>query len=293
MVEFHRGLIDVLRLLLRLRLGKEDGGGNLSDPVREAFQAFGSAFSPGDLVRMLAQATDLEASGSLRRSAHPRLLLEMLLLRLSYMDRTIELESLLQELGGDGSPAAAGPAPPPPSAHRGKGAGKETGPGRTSRSVAKAPRTKETVASPPVPKATPQPAVEGAQPPKKPGSTLPLPEAWDAVLAGAGSLPPGVLPFLMAAQASFPETGELALTVPPGLGLEKLQEPIVVRALKDALAGLTGTETSLKVVSAAPGDRPPERITEGAVRDGKLKELVDKEPALGEAVQELDLELLD
>jgi hypothetical protein len=122
---------------------------------------------------------------------------------------------------------------------------------------------------------------------------MPLPQAWEALMGGAGHLPPGVLPFLMAAQVSFPEEGSLALTVVPGPGLEKLQEPTVVRALKDALVGLAGHEPELTILAATPGDRPPERITEGTVRDGKLKDLVDKEPALGEAVQELDLELLD
>jgi hypothetical protein len=48
------------------------------------------------------------------------------------------------------------------------------------------------------------------------------------------------------------------------------------------------------VVEATEGgpDRA-ERITQSAVRDGRLRELVREEPTLKEAVQELDLELLD
>jgi len=120
-----------------------------------------------------------------------------------------------------------------------------------------------------------------------------LPEAWTALLGGAGNLPPGVLPFLIPAEAGFSSEGVVALKVMPGPGLERLQEPTVVRAIKDALGRLSGSAPELDIQPAGSGDGPPERITEGAVRDGKLKELVDKEPALGEAVKELDLELLD
>ena len=43
----------------------------------------------------------------------------------------------------------------------------------------------------------------------------------------------------------------------------------------------------------ADAERFSGRITEETVRNGRLQELVDKEPALGEAVKELDLELLE
>jgi hypothetical protein len=36
-----------------------------------------------------------------------------------------------------------------------------------------------------------------------------------------------------------------------------------------------------------------ERISQESVRNGRLKDLVKKEPILGRAVEELDLELLD
>jgi DNA polymerase-3 subunit gamma/tau len=256
MVEFHKGLVDVLRLLLRFRLGKDDGGKDLSEEVGREFRERSSGFSPGDLVRMLAQATDLEATGSLRRSAHPRLLMEMLLLRLSYLDRTVDLESLLRGLGDE-----------------------------------------ESVASPPDVQA--RPALTPTSPKAEPASTgapegaLALPDAWEKVLSTPKALPAGVLPFLKAAKAEFPKDGRILITVLPGPGLERLADPVVVRALKDSLGRLSGSVPELVVVPESPGDRPAERITEGTVRNGRLKELVEKEPTLGEAVKELDLELLD
>jgi DNA polymerase-3 subunit gamma/tau len=257
MVEFHRGLVDVFRLLLRLRLGEGEGGGReVRDDLREAFRAKAEAFSPGDLVRMLSQVTELEATGGLRRSAHPRLLMEMLLLRLSYMDRTVQLEALLRGLGGEDLPAAA----------------------ETQLVSAGPPLETEDAPS------TPMEIQDGP---------VSLDSAWEKALESPKNLPKGVLPFLKAASVEFPSDGEIRLSVPPGPGLERLQDPQVVRKVKDAVGRFFGSAPELSVLAAAPEDGPPERITEGTVRGGRLRELVDKEPTLGEAVEELDLELLD
>ena len=49
---------------------------------------------------MLSAAAELESQGSLRRSPNPRLPIEMLLLRMSFLDRTVSLEELIGALGG-------------------------------------------------------------------------------------------------------------------------------------------------------------------------------------------------
>jgi hypothetical protein len=50
----------------------------------------------------------------------------------------------------------------------------------------------------------------------------------------------------------------------------------------------------VEVVAARSEDAAGgERITQDVVREGRLRELIDQEPALERAVQELDLELLD
>lgn len=259
MVEFHRGLVDVFRLLLRLRLGQGEGGKGLREDLKDSFRKKADAFSPGDLVRMLAQATELEATGSLRRSSHPRLLMEMLLLRLSYLDRTVQLEALLRGLGGEDPVVDPAPSLSPSKA----GGGKERA------------------------------SLHGGAPAEGSGPPVSLPKAWDRVLANPKNLPRGVLPFLRAARVDFPEAGGIRLSVLPGPGLERLQDPVLLRALREAVGFYAGSVPEMAVSATGLEEGPTNRITEETVRDGRLRELVDKEPALGEAVKELDLELLD
>ena len=99
LVEFYHGLLDVLRTMLRLRLSP-DADVDVQEDIRTQLSERASAFAPGDLVRMLSAAADLESRGSLRRSPNPRLPIEMLLLRMSFLDRTVALEELNGALGG-------------------------------------------------------------------------------------------------------------------------------------------------------------------------------------------------
>jgi DNA polymerase-3 subunit gamma/tau len=279
MAEFHRGLVDAFRLLLRLRLGKEPEEGVLREDLREAFRERASSFSPGDLVRMLAQATELEATGSLRRSSHPRLLMEMLLLRLSYLDRTVDLESLLRSLGGR-------PLSGPPSGEVGSGGGEE---GKTWRD-----RTGPPTATSGSKGVEDSPSSAASRSTAAPSShSLSAREGWAKALEAPARLPKGVLPFLRGADVDFPEGGGVRLKVPPGPGLERLQDPVVVRKLQETLGRFMQTVPEIVVEAVGDGPERAGRITESAVRDGRLRELVKEEPTLKEAVQELDLELLD
>ena len=80
----------------------------VQEEIRAQLAERAAAFAPGDLVRMLSAASDLESQGSLRRSPNPRLPIEMLLLRMSFLDRTVALEELIGALGG--APPASGGA---------------------------------------------------------------------------------------------------------------------------------------------------------------------------------------
>ena len=291
--EFHRGLMEMLRVLLRIRLDGPEAGESLSEEMRKAFGERVQDFAPGDLVRMLALATDLEASGNLRRSPHPQLLLEMLLLRLSYLDRTVDLETLLGELGGEKSPETRGDMGAPSGRNKATSGRNKATSGRneamSGTSGPPAPREKTSPGS-----QGPEPG-PGAKPERGAAAATPVPlrQAWEDLLERPPELPGGVLPFLRAARTDFPGTDTVELHMPPGPGLEGLESRTVLAALKGALKERLDREVRVVVKEGAGSESTGERVTEETVRKGRLKELVDKEPTLEEAVQELDLELLD
>lgn len=300
LVEFYHGLVDVLRIVLRLRLSGVEALPDLPPHLAEAFEERAGGFAAGDLVRMLALASEVESGGSLRRSGQPRLLLEMLLLRLSYLDRTVELEELIRGLGGapvasdppeGGEPAeeppsrpAASPAadrpPPAPKAGATPAPRQSGGPGPTSggRDVA--------VESPPPPPRSSAPSPRGRPPT--------LAAAWTAVVDGGRGVPPGMSAFLRAATVERSGT-TVRVALPPAAAERIRSRPDEGRTLEEALAAALGADVTLEwVTEEAEGvSRGGDRITRDAVRESRLQELLRQEPALAHAVEELDLELLD
>jgi DNA polymerase III subunit gamma/tau len=289
LVEFYHGLMEALRTLLRLRVGGRDEA--LPEERREAWAARASNFAPGDLVRMLGMAAELETGGSLRRTTQPRVLLELLLLRFSYLDRTLEVESLLQAMGG-------APAPEPIGAPRGRG-GPPSGTPPTEATPRKAPS--EPTADP-RPERPPRPREEATSPSggdgpdpspdPDPEPRADLLEAWNELLDDQTGIPPGLGTLLRGGEARVEEPGNLVLGLPPGPALERLRDPGVLGSLEDALARHWTGEPSIRI--QAEGDPDADnRISAGEVRAGRLQDLLEKEPGLRPAVEELDLELLD
>ena len=271
LVEFYHGLVDSLRAFLRLALGGTPP--DVDADTRDIFKAGLAPFSPADLTRMLAVASDVESSGSLRRSPNPQVVLEMLLLRISYMDRTVKLEELLAGLGG---------SPPPEGVPRGASSG--------------AASAAEPLSGPPT--SAPQ-APEEASVQKSPGAPLTAEDAWDLLVEEGSGVPSGMRPFLRAATVSHSEAeGVVVIELPAGPGLERLEDPAARRTLQKALGVLMNTEPEIVVRASghdAPDGGPPrrERISPEAVRRDRMKGLIKREPSLQHAVDELDLELLD
>jgi DNA polymerase-3 subunit gamma/tau len=290
MVEFYHGLVDTLRVILRLRLSGPEAAPDLPPHLAAAFSERGAGFAPGDLVRMLALASELESSGSLRRSAQPRLLIEMLLLRLSYLDRTVDLEELLRGLGG-------APVPLDPPRERAGHLEFAEPPLMEPRhpTVAESPR--EPVAAPPGPSGTPPaaPAPTGSAPAEPTSTAGNLAAAWAQVVESGAGIPPGMVPFL--AHASPRHEGDRIVVELPAPAAERLDaSPTERRALQDALGQRFGRGIRLEVValgSGASDGAGGTRVTQDTVRETRLRELVTQEPALGRAVEELDLELLE
>jgi DNA polymerase-3 subunit gamma/tau len=107
---FLAGIADTIRAQLAIVLGATPP--DISASLRAALTERRSAWSSGDLLRMLHAITELEQQ--FRKSVQQQLLVETLLLRFALLDRSVEIEAVLRELGGGGSGAPARPQVPPP-----------------------------------------------------------------------------------------------------------------------------------------------------------------------------------
>jgi DNA polymerase-3 subunit gamma/tau len=312
LVEFYHGLVDALRSLLRLSLGGDPP--ELEGEIRKAFEARLEPFQPADLVRMLSLASELESSGSLRRSANPQVLLEMLLLRLSYVDRTVTLEELLTSLGG--STPQTDPASTAPDDGDGRASGESASspapeaPGPKLEAAGEELEASGEELEAPGPKLGIEEVGSGAESasgvavvPETDGSDAGVEstaggmsaiEAWARLMDEGKGIPPGMRPFLRAAVVELGNDGALVVELPDGPGLERLREQTALRTLQNALETLMGARPEI-VVRATGGTsaEKPERITPQTVRSDRLRELIQREPLLQHAVEELDLELLD
>ncbi len=206
---FLSGFADVLRAQLTIVLnGKAEG---VSASTVAALRQTKDLFSAGDLLRMLGAVNALEPT--FRKSGQQQLLIEMLLVRMALLDRTVALEDMLKELGAEPHT-------------RSEGRDDSGGSGRVL---------------------SPSPAVartaQRATPPARPG--------YPPQLAAPNSLP-----------------------VAPPAGKGQLQE-------------------MKKAMDATAQDSNRSRMTPEALKEERVGMLRRKDPALGAAIDELDLELLD
>lgn len=274
LVEFYHGLGDALRTLLRHRVAARDS--ELPESDRKTWEAIAGRFEPGRLVQMLRLASELETEGSLRRVGQPRVLLELLLLRFTYLENTADLESLLAALGGE----AADPAPSivrdVPSVPEARSApdGLESSSGQVP-------------ADTPAQPVAPERAAEA-----EPEVDLDLRRVWGRLLDEGKGLPRGMRPLLRAVEVSA-EGRSLQLQVPPGPLLERLREG-EMRALERAMAEVAGVSVSVSLAGTEPpSEGDSDRISSERVEKDRLTDLLDKEPGLRPAVEELDLELME
>jgi DNA polymerase-3 subunit gamma/tau len=205
---FLAGFADVLRAQLTVVLnGKAEG---VSVSLAAALRQRKELFATGDLLRMLAAVNALEPT--FRKSGQQQLLIEMLLIRMALIDRTVALEDLLKEIGGAGATDGGREMP----------AGSQRAP------------------SPPAPVAKP---AGRATPTTRPG--------YPPQLAAPNALP-------AAASASQGQLQEMK-----------------------------------RAMEATAQDSNRSRMTPEALKEERIGMLRRKDPALGAAIDELDLELLD
>lgn len=123
--QFMAGLGELLRAQLAVELGAAPQ--DISENARRALDERKGLLSPGDLIRMLSALAEIEPR--FRRSAQQQLLLELLLVRFSLLDRTVTIEELLRAVpssadgGSEPGPAGRGSSG---TVSRGASGGKES-----------------------------------------------------------------------------------------------------------------------------------------------------------------------
>ena len=215
---FLSGFADMLRAQLAVVLnGKADG---VSATAAAALKERKNLFTAGDLLRMVSAVNALEPT--FRKSGQQQLLIEMLLVRMALLDRTVALEDLLKGLGGEPSVSSDRVETP-------------SGSVRAQPAQASVARTVQ------------RPATRPGYPPQ---------------LSAPNALPPET-PAKTHAKAPAPPANEGQL-----------------REMKRAM------ETTAQ-------DSNRSRMTPEALKEERMGMLRQKDPALGAAIDELDLELLD
>jgi DNA polymerase-3 subunit gamma/tau len=277
--EFVAGAGDALRAVLQVSLGGEPEG--LTEAMQEIIKQYCSGLPAPDVVRLLTVLGTMEPQ--LRTSGHPRLVVELLLLRWAMMDRTVEIQEVLRALDTAGS-----------------GEGGAVG-GGSAGGAARAPvlrdvgtPTPEESGSPPASSRVPAPR----SPERGPLTVERFRSLWPSIVTHARATSPLVGTLLADAvvQSVTSDVVALAAPAPQSEGLAHK---------RDAIARLLGewSERPVRVVvttqpqgsgstEQAPPPRPA-RLTQETANAERLKVLRAKDPTLGEAVDALDLELME
>ncbi len=304
--EFYRGLAEFLRTLLVLKL--EGAAAEIRADLTERFQAAAERFTAGDLLRMLAQVAEFDADGRFRKSPQQQILIELLLLRFAFLDRTVAIEDVLRALAG-GNSLSGGKAGPSEAADPNQGRRSGAAPAPPSappeQSVPPPPPASTTLrdaAPTPVERAEapmPAPSAQAPVPPRPAAAKLDqasVRRAWRSIIEEGVHTQGGVGFLLKAADVSLRGAAEIEVRLPPGAPpVEPLRAPARVAALEKALADRLGHAVRLSFAESegAPPDPAALRITAESARQERLRRLAAEEPLLAAAVQEWDLELLD
>ncbi len=114
--EFLIGLIEHFRNLLFAKATRDGKLLETSENYKQLYFQKSEAFSEQDLLRFIQIVSDTEYS--IRRSPNPRVKLEMTVIKLLKMDRSVTLDEVIEKLNeiGSSEPRTAAPAVPRPAA---------------------------------------------------------------------------------------------------------------------------------------------------------------------------------
>jgi DNA polymerase III subunit gamma/tau len=277
---------EVLRAVLLANLGGKAEG--LTDGLAALVERYRSALPAPDVVRLLAVLPELEPQ--LRTSGNARLGVEVLLLRWAMMARTVELENVIKALGmRDAGGEMRGSET--------RDAGSEM---RKADPAAPVLRDAGTAAEPTHPASRiphPEPSrISHPDPPENGPLTVErLRGLWPRIIEDARVKSPILGALLEQAVVTEVSGGSVVLQL-------RDTNPVHVEGLerqRDALSQVMGRYLTgavrIKLEGAGSGRSAPRagRLTEESARAERLKALRAKDPALGAAVDALDLELLE
>jgi len=211
----------------------------------------------------------------------------MLLLRLSFLDRTVSFEELIEALGGAPSPAGGRRESSPPR--------ERATPSQEPKPTAKAAKTVRASQAAPssVQDAAPKAASSSAHDPAPKAAPGSADDAWQAWLSEGKTVPKGLSAFLRNATVTDLDDGRVAIGELAGPAAERLGEAVVMAAIREGFAPYLGRPVRLVIESSSPAASAARRVTEDEVRDDTLRALYRQEPRLERAVEELDLELME
>ena len=266
---FYAGLLEHLRDCLLFAVADGAGLAEVPERYHEAYARTAERLGAEGLLRMLTLATEEEQA--FRRSSQQDLVLEVLLVRLALLDRTVDLDRALEELasGGVGGAASGGgtggrtrsASEPRRPARRAPSAAAETPPPQRGRSGGEAfgPLTLESLLA-----------------------------AWDGVVEEIHAARPTVAASLKEARPSACRDDGITLTLPPHA--EFRLEQLSARGMLDPLAGVLerrwGFGGRIRVEPAGPPEagseapgaagagrkpRPTGREIEAGAIDARLK----------------------
>lgn len=286
-------LAEALRAQLALELG--GAAPELSEVMTAALAERKGRIAASDLVRMLGVLVEHEPI--FRKSSHPQLLFEMLLVRFALLDRTVQLEDVLRGLGDGGGSAGSAraaapamrPAAPAAPAPRQATAPAERDAAPRLRDAAPAAAVAPRVAAP-APRATPLADAPTPAPSAGPLDINRLAERWDEIVATVRRGGRALVAQLLedATPVAVTASGVVTLDVDGSLGAQGLSEAesSVLAAIQAAFPGVT--KLSLRTADAAPRKRYDAESVK-AERTATLR----RDPLLDAAITALDLELLE
>ncbi|UCC73055.1 MAG: DNA polymerase III subunit gamma/tau [Gemmatimonadota bacterium] len=272
--EFYKGLGDALRLLLRIRLEAGDTLSGVSEQLSERYVTIAQHFAPGDLLRMLSALADLDTDGRFRKSEQQRILIEVALLKFAMLDRTVELEELMEAVRSE-----------PPS-HPNPGRRAASTPARLRERSHEAKRGGAAAAEPPGD--GPQGLAAADE-----GPLGGVRAAWLEMITDAKILRPGQGVVLRAVQITdLTPDGELRVSAAAGTpAAEVLADRVIRHRIEEELSRRLGRP--IRMSEAAQDEPLPPRVSQETSRRQRLDRLVEGDEGLQQIVDKLDLELME